>query len=282
MGRGKEVTDSFHDGVAVIVPFYRAGRFAADLAKSLGRQSRLPDEVVVVDDGNGEGIDELRSQLANYGISPIIIVTEGRQGPAKARNAGLAATRCQYVVFHDADDLWVPDALQQVVEHTVIYSAPLVCGTPYYFDENGVINTTDLPPLIGFDLLLQTNPIPMSMVFIDRGVVGDILFENCGHEDYRLWLRLAKEYGGFHCVDALLVGMRRTPGSVSSNKQRSAKWHWNALRDVARIGLLARSLLFVMYAINAIDRRRAGVHHPILLPAWLLDMFVVLKRDRNC
>ena len=257
-------------GVAVIVPYYKAGKFASDLVKSLATQTYPPDEIVIVDDGNGDGVDELIHWCAIHKLTPKMLHTEGRVGPACARNFGLDATSCRYVAFLDADDVWLPAVLAELMRAVADSISGLACGSPYYFVENRKVNYSSLPEQIGLDLLLQTNPIVVPMVLIDRGRVGQVRFENCGHEDYRLWLRLTREYGPFFCVNKQLVGIRRVPGSVSSNKRRAAYWHWQALRDLSGLSLPSRCVLFALYALNASYRRKVNIYKPILLPGWLL------------
>src|SRR5207249_2210658 len=65
-------------------------------------------EVVVVDDGSTDGTG---SYLKSRSDPRLRVVTCTGGGVSRARNAGLAAARHQWVAFLDDDDLWAPDKL---------------------------------------------------------------------------------------------------------------------------------------------------------------------------
>jgi len=67
-----------------------------------GRRAQI--EVLVIDDGS---TDETARLAASYG-DRITYLRQERQGPAAARNAGVARARGEWVAFLDSDDLWLP------------------------------------------------------------------------------------------------------------------------------------------------------------------------------
>ncbi|MEZ5850097.1 MAG: glycosyltransferase family A protein [Hyphomicrobiaceae bacterium] len=67
-------------------------------------------EVIVADDGSRDGtVDWL--QAAPRVHASLVILETGGNGPARARNAAIAAARSELVAFLDADDYWWPDKL---------------------------------------------------------------------------------------------------------------------------------------------------------------------------
>jgi len=89
--------------VSIVIPtFNRRERLARVLA-SLERQTAAPDvfEVVVVDDGSSDGTSEwLPSHRTAFSLVPLRVPNGG---PAKARNAGVAAAQGDVVLFIDDD-----------------------------------------------------------------------------------------------------------------------------------------------------------------------------------
>lgn len=74
---------------------------------SIAEQSRLPDEVLVVDDGSTDGTAEIADRAGAR-------VVRCGQGEPEARNLALAEATGTHLAFLDADDAWPPDHLAQV------------------------------------------------------------------------------------------------------------------------------------------------------------------------
>jgi glycosyltransferase involved in cell wall biosynthesis len=93
--------------ISVIVPTYNCARYLAESLDSVFAQSERDLEVIVVDDGS---TDETPRVLAAY-AGRITVVEGGHGGLSSARNLGLARATGDWIAFHDADDIAVPDRL---------------------------------------------------------------------------------------------------------------------------------------------------------------------------
>ncbi|HEX6389303.1 MAG TPA: glycosyltransferase family 2 protein [Solirubrobacteraceae bacterium] len=85
--------------VSVITPARDAAGTLPRLLDALAAQERVPDEVIVVDDGSA---DETRALAERHEIVTKVLTAEGR-GPGAARNAGVAASTGEVLAFTDAD-----------------------------------------------------------------------------------------------------------------------------------------------------------------------------------
>lgn len=96
-------------GISVILPSFNAGAFIESALRSILGQTRLPDEVIVIDDGSTDGtagiVESIGSPLIRY-------IRQPNQGVSTARNRGLKEARGEFIAFLDADDLWRPTALE--------------------------------------------------------------------------------------------------------------------------------------------------------------------------
>jgi glycosyltransferase involved in cell wall biosynthesis len=88
--------------VSVLIPTFRRPRFLLRALRSLQAQAYPDWEVLVVDDGEGEGVAAARA-LGDPRVRPF--PNPGR-GQVEARNAALSRARGEVVALLDDDDWW--------------------------------------------------------------------------------------------------------------------------------------------------------------------------------
>jgi glycosyltransferase involved in cell wall biosynthesis len=98
--------------VSVIVPVYNGAGFLREALDSVFAQDYEPFEVIVVDDGSTDGSGAIACSYPK-----VRYIRQENQGPAAARNAGIAAARGEIVAFADADDVQLPTRLSVQVGH---------------------------------------------------------------------------------------------------------------------------------------------------------------------
>ena len=95
--------------LSVITPSYNAGVYLAQAVSSVRKQKTgfpLTTEIIVIDDGSTDhSVEQLQG-------SNLIILHQDHQGSAKARNYGIKEATGDYILFLDADDKLVPDAIE--------------------------------------------------------------------------------------------------------------------------------------------------------------------------
>ncbi|TMB52645.1 MAG: glycosyltransferase [Deltaproteobacteria bacterium] len=98
--------------VSFVIPTYNCAPYLTESLESILAQTFRDFEVVVVDDGS---TDHTWTVLARYS-DHATIVRAPHGGLSAARNAGLSAARGEWIAFHDADDVALPDRLAFQVE----------------------------------------------------------------------------------------------------------------------------------------------------------------------
>jgi glycosyltransferase involved in cell wall biosynthesis len=93
--------------VDFIIPVYNAAEFLREALESVLAQEYEPLRIIAIDDGS---VDDSAAIVAEY--PQVLLIRQENQGPAAARNAGLAAVEAPYVALHDADDLLPPNKLR--------------------------------------------------------------------------------------------------------------------------------------------------------------------------
>ena len=94
--------------VTVVITTYNHAHFLAEAIDSVIGQNHPADEIIVVDDGSS---DDPGTVVASR--PEVQFIRQRNQGLASARNTGLWAASSEAIVFLDADDRLLPNALEQ-------------------------------------------------------------------------------------------------------------------------------------------------------------------------
>jgi glycosyltransferase involved in cell wall biosynthesis len=183
--------------VSIVVTTYNHARFLAEAVESALAQTVRSIEVIVVDDGS---TDDPAAVLAKFPQARLI--TQPNQGLASARNTGWRAAHGQYLVFLDADDRLLPDAvtinLARFARHR---DCAFVYGGYEMVDLNGRLLEKPMPVGTGDDAyaaFLERNCVGMhgAVMYrrdcLEKADGFNRAFRAC--EDYDLYLRLAREH----------------------------------------------------------------------------------------
>jgi len=215
----KDIFCSDTNLVSVIIPCYNQAHFLREAIESVLSQIYQNFEIVVIDDGSTDETPNIAGQYPQ-----VRYIKQTNQGLAAARNAGLQASRGRYLVFLDADDRLLPNALraglQCFEEHP---DCAFVSGGYRRIDKAGVGIDEPTPARIEKDhylAFLRGNYV---------GMHGTVLYQRqfltaCGGfnsalpvcEDYELYLRLARSHP-VHCHDAVVAEYRTYEASMSAD-----------------------------------------------------------------
>lgn len=219
--------------VAVIVPTYNRAHLVGQTIDSLLQQTRLPDEIIVVDDGS---TDETADVVAAFGHQ-IRYIKKENSGKAAALNRAMMEIGADYVWTIDDDDVALPNALQMHLEALANRAdADFSYSAHYEF-------TGDRPP----DLKSLFSQAPMAIAnaspedlfvramlwfpfYLQGMLVPRRCYEQVGPfdesltftEDYEMILRLARHFRGGN-VGAPTFCLRVHPGVRGpAHEQRAA------------------------------------------------------------
>lgn len=126
--------------------------------------------------------------------------------------------------------------------------------TEYYkIDEEGRIISEKIsrPSKVSYKKMLRSNFIPCLTAMYDTNYLGKVYMPDIlMRQDYGLWLEILKKVDYAFAINEPLAYYRiRTRSSISSNKYRSALFHWKILREIEHISLPLSLAYFVSYAI---------------------------------
>jgi glycosyltransferase involved in cell wall biosynthesis len=112
--------------ISVVIPAYRAEASVAAAIASVRAQTRLPKEIIVVDDGS---VDRTADIARALGTS---VYSQPNRGVAAARNTGIVHATQPWIALLDADDLWLPDKLARQWEALSV-TGDAICATDFAY-----------------------------------------------------------------------------------------------------------------------------------------------------
>jgi glycosyltransferase involved in cell wall biosynthesis len=207
--------------VTVVIPCYNQARFLGEAIESALSQTYKNFKVVVVDDGSDDHTSEV---AARYGR--VRLVRQENNGLAAARNRGMAEGEGEYVVFLDADDRLLPDALEVGARELEAHpDCAFVSGHCTLIAHEGSRLPTPSQLCVEEDHYLKLLQIcyiwaPASVIY--RRTVFDSVggFDSSvsAAADYDLYLRIARRYP-VRCHEQAVVEYRQHEASMSRDHE---------------------------------------------------------------
>lgn len=101
--------------ISIVVPVYNTAPYLSSCLDSILCQTVTDWELILIDDGSTDGGAAICDEYAAKD-SRIQVLHQTNQGPAKARNLGIAKSQGEFVAFIDSDDLLHVQYLKKMLE----------------------------------------------------------------------------------------------------------------------------------------------------------------------
>jgi teichuronic acid biosynthesis glycosyltransferase TuaG len=256
--------------VSVVMPVFNAALSLAVAIESLLEQRYQRWELILVDDGSTDESWLIASAFSDRDHRIQVFRQARNGGVAAARNFALDRCGGEYIAFLDADDQWLPDKLSRQVEFTRQTGSVVTFCSYLRVDERGRALGEVFPPnKVTYASMLTKNHVPMLTAMYNRSSFAEHRFEKVGHEDYVFWTRIIRAAGSALLVqppEALAVYLVRGT-SLSGNKWRAARWHWENLRRDFGLPLGSACMHFIQYAMVSLvslgKQRLFAIRHQI-------------------
>ncbi|WP_407258280.1 glycosyltransferase family 2 protein [Klebsiella quasipneumoniae] len=212
--------------VAIIMPVYNCQDTLDRAIKSVITQTYENWHLYIINDKSVDDLDNILGLYKdNEKIS--IIYNESNLGAAESRNVGLRLSYENVISFIDSDDSWYPDKL--MIQMQSIQKGYDIVISNYRFIssiDNEVIYCKDEVSID--DFLKKKIRVCFSSLVHKR--YDGLFFDKIGHEDFLYIYKLLLRHRKVKVEQKLLVDYYDTPGSLSNNKKKAAKWHYALLK----------------------------------------------------
>jgi len=154
---------------AIVIPLFNKAAYITQTLNSLIRQSKQPDELIIVDDlSTDNSLSIVKAYLCDHtsafgNCSVQVIELKENKGPGNARNIGFAFTNCELVSFLDADDEYHPRLLEVAARAFQVHQLDFMVLNIAFMPGNEIY--PELEPLkkhlqpLDTDLYLIRNPL---------------------------------------------------------------------------------------------------------------------------
>src|SRR5581483_2089474 len=204
----RPVHASVHGGdtapVSVVVPCFRCAHTIGQAVASVAAQVVRPAEVLLVDDGSGDGtLETLWSVARDYPPGWIKVVAMPRNGgPSAARNRGWEQASQPWIAFLDADDTWHPQKLK--LQMKALADDPKIALIAH---EMNVQSRSAPAPALHYPLtvrvlprhlLMLRSPLPTASIVLRRDLPFRFDEARWRAEDFMLWAQIL--LSGYRCA----------------------------------------------------------------------------------
>jgi len=242
--------------VGVVITNYNQADYLRVAVDSVLRQTRLPDRVIVVDDGSVDNSAEVLDALP----AAVEVVRQDNRGVVDARNRALDMLETTYVLFVDADDYLLPGFLRWTtlawrLPHSrrlgVVYTP---CRNINADGQRGYLHSRVWDPAD----LRRENYIS-NLALFSRAALVDVkgysrIFNRIGLEDWDLFLRLAEHGWTGRIVPAPLWCYRQLHGGRNAialeQRKREVEAAIDALHPVDQFNTFSAWHWLIVKATN--------------------------------
>jgi hypothetical protein len=248
---------------SIAIALYNAAHLVAEAVESALGQTVPPLEVIVCDDGS---TDDVETALAPF-EGRITVLRKENGGEASAKNAAARAAAAEFVVFLDADDVWLPERLEALGDLVAQRPDLDLLTTDAFLELDGAIVRRCYTDDFGFEVEDQRRAILTRNFFFGHVAARRERFLAAGGfdesirytTDWDCWARLILEGARAGLVDEPLARYRLRRGSLSSQRAQLIAGRLQTLGKARSHPSLSAQARRTVDASIALERRRLAL-----------------------
>ena len=207
---------------SIVIPMYNSAKTIEKAFYSCIEQTLAPLEIIIIDDGSSDiSISIVKYLKKNYiGDIHIIIFQFGiNTGPSRARNKGWSLAKGEYIAFLDADDYFINNKLESLLEILQSKEDIILLGHRAALHDQEYKINVEVKEITIFELLKENFSTTPSVII--KREISERFDEGMHYtEDHDLWLRVTDKYHSTYFYNNVLTIINRpvlSKGGQSSN-----------------------------------------------------------------
>ncbi len=238
--------------VSIITPVYNSEKYIGETIESVLSQTYKNWELIIADDCSKDNTAGVISKFTDPRIKYFKL--KNNSGAAVARNQALERAKGKYIAFLDADDMWKPEKLEKqlnfMINNNIGFSF-----TGYEILRSGDNKVIKVPSKLNYSQFMMNTIIGTLTVMINIDIIGEVRLVNVKKDhDSMTWAKLLRQGHIAYGLNESLAYYRKVEGSISNDKFKAAKNHWNNCRKIEKLSLLKCLFYFFFYGINTIKK----------------------------
>jgi len=212
--------------VSVVIPVYNAALYVEESLRSIINQTYNNLEILVIDDCSKDDSVKIVENIAKTDPRVRLIKNKSNLGIGGNRDKGIKNSKGKYICWQDADDVSLPDRIEQQVDFLENHpKVGVVGGFITFFDVNGPSTTRkyaeDDQSLRG--AIFKYNPVaqPASMARAEcYKMVGGYDPHYRLSEDLEMLFRIGERYA-FGNIQKVVLMYRQTESSLTASNLKN-------------------------------------------------------------
>lgn len=246
------------DLVSIIMPLYNGEKFLEITLMSVLNQTYKNWELLITNDGSKDNSPNIVKKYSEND-SRIKLFNQINKGSAAARNNSLKKAKGKYIVFLDSDDIWKENFLEKQLRFMNEKKANLIFSSYEMIDIKGVKKGRDfiVPDRVSYNDLLKCCYLSCLTSMYNSEKLGKFYFKEelkSMRDDYVMWLNLLKKEKYAYGNKEILASYRVFNDSVTGNKMKVLKPHFNVYYKEEKLGLLKSLYYFFIWVYKGLKK----------------------------
>lgn len=239
--------------VSIITPVFNSEKYIGDSIRSVLSQTYTNWEMIIVDDYSSDNTENVIKDFNDPRI--FYFRLKKNSGAAKARNYALENAKGNYIAFLDSDDMWKPDKLEKQLSFMISNDIRFSFTSYEIIKSKGIYKTIHVPKKLNYNQFMKNTIIGTSTVMINKDIIGDIrLVDVKKDHDSMTWAKILREGNLAYGLNESLSYYRKVKGSISNDKIKAAKIHWQNCRKIEKLSFIKCCYYFIFYILNAVKK----------------------------
>lgn len=210
-----------NDLVSIVLPVYNGEKYLSESIDSVIAQSYQNWELIIIDDCSSDNSSDIAKDYAARDSRIHYYRNEQNLKLPRSLNRGFSFAKGDYLTWTSDDNLYLPEAIEQMVNASIKENADFVFASCHVIDENGKIVDIWTAPK-DYKTAIMAGDFVGACFLYTRAVyttVGDYDETRFLTEDYDYWLRIFYRFNVYHITDCLYK-YRWHDGALTSTEKK--------------------------------------------------------------